>query len=223
MKCLAALDMDGTILKERSIDVLTSHCHLKKKLRTIDTKYRNLKEYQKSEKIARFFKGYRANQLLEIFRTIPLNDGTIELINYLKQNDFLVAIISDSYTFLIEDLARRLKIEHFFGNVLEAKEGIFTGKMRMPWWGGSQDCDDHSVCKLGVIKKLVKENNVSESCILAVGDSDADYCMLEYAKFAVAYGTKGRKLDKIPNIIRSNDFHEVLAIFKTKLQNLMIQ
>ena len=44
MKCLAALDMDGTILKERTIDVLTSYFHIDEKLRDIDIKYKNLEE-----------------------------------------------------------------------------------------------------------------------------------------------------------------------------------
>jgi HAD superfamily phosphoserine phosphatase-like hydrolase len=217
MKCLAALDMDGTILKERSIDVLTSYFHLEEKLRNIDTKYKNLKEYQKSEKIARLFKGFKVNQLLEVFRRIPLNDGIKDIVNYLKQNDFLITIISDSYTVLIKDLAKRLEIENFFGNILQVKADFFTGRILMPWRGRSKDCDDHSVCKLAVIKKIVKEKNISESCILAIGDSDADYCMLKHAKIAVAYGTRGKKLDKIPNIIRSSNFIEILDDLKTRL------
>ena len=148
-----------------------------------------------------------------------MNDGIKEILNYLKQNDFLIAIISNSYTFLIEDLAKRLEIEYFFGNVLEVKEDFFTGRIIMPWKRVIKDCEYHSICKLAVIKKIMKGKNISESCILAIGDSDADYCMLAYAKIAVAYGNKGKELDKIPNIIRSNNFHEIFNILKVKLKD----
>ncbi|MHA1145405.1 MAG: HAD family hydrolase [Candidatus Helarchaeota archaeon] len=221
MSWLAAIDMDGTILKDRTIDVLARTLKFEEKLAEIDTKYKDLNESEKSERIATFFKGFQASRILEIFRKIPLSNGIEELINYLNQKKFIVSIVTNSYTFLAEDLAKRIGIKRVFGNVLEVKNGIITGKITMPLnWAKTKDCKCHSICKFTVVKEFAEENNIPNSRILAIGDSENDYCMLKLAQIAVAYRSKSKRLKKIPNIIISDDFHDVLNILKEKLEKI---
>lgn len=218
MTWFAALDMDGTILKLRTIDVLVKNLQIEDRLVEIDTKYKHLKEFEKAEKIAEFFKGYKPQKLLNIFRKVPLSEGIEEIIEFFKQKKFLIAIVTNSYTYLAQDLADRLGIEHVFGNELEVKDGILTGKVTMPLNWADEDCICHSICKITVVKDFAEENGISKSRVLAIGDSVNDYCMLRYAKIAVAYRNKSKKIRSIPNIIVSDDFKEVLSIIRTRIE-----
>ena len=216
-KWFAAIDMDGTILKERTVDVLVKHYNIEEKLREIDTKYRNLKEYKKSEKIATFLKGFKSVEMLDVFRKIPLNDGIKEIIDFLLNRDYLVAIVTNSYTFLANDLAKRIGINNIFGNELEIKNGFVTGKILMPLNWADKDCQCHSICKITIVKEFAERNKIPQSRILAIGDSGNDYCMLKYAQIAVAYRTTANLLNSIPNVIKANNFHDVLPLLQKKM------
>jgi len=217
-KGLAAFDMDGTILKERTIDVLTKKFNLTNKLKEIDTKYKDYKEYKKAEMIAEFFKGYKAQDLLDEFRKIQVSDGIEEVIQFLKSKNFLLVIITNSYTFLAEDLAKRLGFMMCFGNKLEIKDGIITGKIEMPLNWAKQNCKEHSICKFNILKDLIEKFNFKKENVIAIGDSENDYCMLEYAGIAIAYNTQSKKLKSIPEVISSNNFFEILTILKHKIK-----
>jgi phosphoserine phosphatase len=214
---LAALDMDGTIIQKRTVDVLTEKFGMKVRLKRFDGKFGHLKEYQKADKIAEFFKGFKRKDLLNEFNKIPLSYGIEELIAFLKRKKFIIVIITNSYKFLASEIANRLGIKLFYGNVLEDIDGILTGKILMPLGWAKKDCKCHSICKFTVVQDLARKYNIKESNVLAIGDSENDYCMLKLAGIAVSYNNKSKLLRKIPNIIVSNNFYEVLSKLKERI------
>jgi len=93
---IAILDMDGTILRKRSIDVLCKSLGLSRELLKIDRVSRSLPAFRVGEEIAKFFKGQSKRRLEEIFDTIPLSDGVNSFLEFLGRKQFLIAIATDS-------------------------------------------------------------------------------------------------------------------------------
>lgn len=222
MRGLAVFDMDGTLLVERTIDILTEELELKEELKKIDEKSKTLPAWKVSLEIAKMFKNYRASRLIEIFdRRAKIREGTFQLVSFFKKMEFMTAIISDSYTFLIERLARKLKIDEIRGNELEIKDGLITGNLIMPLgWQKVSNCKEHSICKLNALISLSKKANIPLDRTIAFGDTEGDFCMLSQAKIGVAVDPKGLKIREVANIICEKDFINCLDKISEMVQNI---
>ena len=62
---LALLDVDGTVLSKRSIDVLCERFGFAPELTRIDLEFRNAPRYVVTQKIAALFSGKKRNDLEE--------------------------------------------------------------------------------------------------------------------------------------------------------------
>ena len=132
VRALAVLDMDGTLLQSRSIDVLCQKFGLETKLREIDSRSELLEGYEVSEAIAQLFTGMRTSDLEMAFDTIKVVRGAKEFIDLLRRSKFSTAIVTDSYTFLASRLAEKLAVDIVWGNKLEILDGVITGRIIMP-------------------------------------------------------------------------------------------
>jgi HAD superfamily phosphoserine phosphatase-like hydrolase len=220
MKWLAVLDMDGTILEQRTVDVLSERLGLATRLRQIDEKSKSLKAYEVSARIAMLFSGIRASKMKEIFETIPTVNGAEEFIGFLKSRSFITAVVTDSYTFLASTLAQKLNIDVVRGNELEIVRDIVTGRIAMPLgWEHEEkeNCQKKAICKLHVMKSLVKKHSIKRNRTLAVGDSEADLCMLQEARIGVAFRPKDKSIIKVADVVIRSDFCALSAWLKTFL------
>ncbi len=217
MKWLAVLDMDGTILEERTVDVLCRELGLTERLRRIDELSKSLKAFEVSAKIARLFKGVKVSKMKKAFQTIPTVEGTKEFIDFLRSNNFLTAIVTDSYTFLASELAQRLRIDTAIGNQLETVNDTLTGKITMPLgWEqeGRKNCQEKAVCKLHVMNALIRKYSVPKSNTMAVGDSQADSCILQRARIGVAFRPKDAAITDVADVVIQTDFFDLINWLK---------
>lgn len=220
MKRLAVMDMDGTLLEARTVDVLCEEFGLVDELEDIDRQADCLESYEVSEAIARLFSGLRASELGRAFDGIAVVNGAREFIHFLKSNGFMTAIITDSYVFLASRLAERLSVERVWGNELEIVDGTVTGRMRMPLgWEKLTGCQKKSVCKLHAMYELAKEYSVERSETLAVGDSKSDLCMVENAAIGVAFRPKDQEIIKVVDIVVYTDFFKLIERLKPFLES----
>lgn len=186
---LALFDMDGTLIKEKGIFVIA------KRLGFYDDLVRIFNDdkidfYEKSIEIAKLSKGFREDEYIAIFRTIPYNDNAEKVIRELKRRDIKTAIVTDSYKLLADDLKNRLGIDYAFGNNLIARDGVFTGEieihnkeLRREEVSGRT----YSICKSHVLEELCGELNVSLDDSIAVGDGRIDMGMIKKAGLGIAY------------------------------------
>jgi len=215
VKALAVLDMDGTLLESRSIDVLCQKFGLETKLRDIDSRDDFLEDYKVSEAIAQLFARMRASDLEKVFDGISIVNGAKEFIDFLTERNFLTAIITDSYTFLASRLAEKLGINIVWGNKLEIVNGIITGRILMPLgWQKQKNCHKKAVCKLHAMYKLAQKNDVGMDKTLAIGDSKSDFCMIERAAIGVAFRPKDSGIVKIADLMVYGDFFELVDKLK---------
>ena len=222
MKWLAILDMDGTLLERRTVDVLCEKLGLTDRLMEIDRKFKSMDGYRVSERIAELFSGVKASKLEAIFDTIALVRGAKEFIDFLKPREFVTAIITDSYVFLASRLARKLGIDTIKGNKLELVEEVLTGKIVMPlgWKEENQEnCQRKAVCKLHAMNDLMREYQIQDNRSLAIGDSESDYCMIKKARIGVALRPKDKFITEVSNVVIRTDFYDVITWLKDFLDS----
>ena len=223
MRWLAVLDMDGTILERRTVDVFCEKLGLTERLMEIDRKSKLIDAHRVSERIAELFSGIEASRLEAIFDTITLVRGTKDFVNFLKPRDFVTAIVTDSYVFLASRLARKLGIDEVEGNKLEIVNGILTGKISMPlgWEEEKQEkCQRKAICKLHTMNNLIRKYQIQDNRTLAVGDSESDLCMIKKARVGVAFRPKDNSVIEASNVVIRTDFHDLIEWLKDFLDSL---
>lgn len=222
MKWLAILDMDGTILQRRTIDVLCEKLGLTDELMEIDGNSELIDSFRVSARIAELFSGIEASRLEAIFDTIALARGVEDFIGFLKSRDFVTAIVTDSYVSLASRLARKLCMDEVKGNKLESVGGVLTGKIAMPigWEEEKQaNCQRKAVCKLHAMNDLMKEYEIKDNRTLAVGDSESDFCVIRRARIGVAFKPKHNSIAKVSNVIIRTDFYDLIEWLKDFLDS----
>ncbi len=217
MKLLAVLDMDGTILECRAIDVLCEKLHLTEKLREIDEQSKFMNDYAVNLRIAKLFRGLKASNMAEIFDTIKTVKGAREFVDFLKSRDFVTAIVTDSYTFLAARLASKLGVETVKGNQLGIVDGTITGKIVAPLGfkeGENTRCPTKAICKLQVMNDLCREYSIRDNQTLAVGDTQSDSLIVEKARIGVAFRPKDAALTKVATVVVHTDFFDLIQFLK---------
>jgi len=214
-KALAVLDMDGTLLNSRSIDILCQKFGLQTQLREIDRRSDFIEDYKVSEDIAQLFTGMKASDLQRAFDGISVVHGANEFIDFLKERKFLTAIVTDSYTFLASRLAEKLGIDIVSGNKMEIVGGIITGRITMPLgWKKQENCQKKAVCKLNAMYEIAQKHEIGMDKTLAIGDSRGDFCMIERAALGVAFRPKDSEIVKIADLVVYGDFFELVDKLK---------
>jgi len=215
VRALAVLDMDGTLLESRSIDVLCQRFGLEAKIGEIDRRSESLHGYEVSEAVAQLFAGMRTSDLEMAFDSIKIVSGAKEFICLLRRSRFLTAIVTDSYTFLASSLAEKLAIDMALGNNLESVNGVITGRIIMPLgWEKKENCQKKAVCKLHAMYKLAQKNEIGMDNTLAIGDSKSDFCMIERAAIGVAFRPKDPEVARIADLVVHKDFFELAEKLK---------
>jgi HAD superfamily phosphoserine phosphatase-like hydrolase len=214
MRWLAVLDMDGTLLERRTVDVLCDELGLTHRLAEIDENSKVMNAYEVSAEISKLFSGMKASTLEAIFDTMLCVEGAQRFIDFLKSRNFVTAIVTDSYTFLASRLAGKLSIDAVRGNELEQINGVITGRIAMPlgWKVEKQnDCQKKAVCKLHAMKDLIKKYSISGTRTLAVGDSHTDLCVIRNARIGVAFRPKDDSIVEAADIVVQTDFCELIG------------
>ncbi len=218
----AILDMDGTLLVKRSIDFFCESFGLEDELKKIDKLSKDLPAYKITEKIAELLAGKSKQDLLDIFKTMPLSPGSEDFIDFLRKKNFYISIATDSYQFLADYLAKKLKIDQAYGNILQFNKNIITGRVLTPLRCLKiPECKEFSVCKLWFLRELKSKIGGINVCI---GDGDSDFCAFTEADISIAYRPRSDKLRKIANF-EIFDFYDAIRIIDMELgkRNLSIK
>ena len=210
---LVLFDMDGTLLKKRSIFVFSEKKGFKAKL--VKIMMSEMEPYQKSVEIAGLLQGFEVPELLDIFRNIPLQDDVEEVLDGLKRNLVKTAVVTDSYQFLADDLKNRLGLNYAFANYLEIRNNVITGRLVAHNKGMRKDFINnkvYSICKEEVLENLCDDLKISVEEAIAVGDGDIDAGMVKKAGLGVAFN--GSSLLKKHADVCTNTLKTVLQYVK---------
>ncbi|MGP3668003.1 MAG: HAD family hydrolase [Candidatus Bathyarchaeota archaeon] len=218
MSRLVAFDMDGTLLNGRVIYTIGRKLGFTSEIEKIAKSSKI--PYERSRKIAKLLRGLTVYEFTEIVKAIPLMKGAAETVKLLRDKNYKVGIISDSYTLATEIVARRLKMDFHVANMLEVKSGVITGFLKMPMGWEKIDCYcKQSVCKRYHLISLAKEYNLNLSKTVAIGDSIADLCMLESAGIGILFNPKDNNIPKnvVSYVIQGKDLQAILDYLNTHM------
>jgi HAD superfamily phosphoserine phosphatase-like hydrolase len=112
-------------------------------------------------KIYALFRGVSLEDLLRVFRDVPVVHGAVDVFHALKKAGYKTALISSGLpTFLVRDLAERLGADHAVGLELEINAGLLTGRI-----GGEALEPDGKATLLQSL--LIQEDAVSAYMVVA--------------------------------------------------------
>lgn len=190
---LVAFDMDGTLLDGRLVFALADRYNAREEVMSIMSSS-DMHGYEKSNAIARLWKGLSKDDVIEALSSIPLSINAREAVDALKGYGYVVGIISDSYDVAVEHLASMLGMDFGIANMLvydDDNDGKLTGELLMPLGWERINCSCmNSVCKRFHLESIASRVGVRRECTVAVGDGDNDICMLEHACVSIAYKPK---------------------------------
>jgi phosphoserine phosphatase len=197
-------DMDGTLLNGRTIQKFAEKKGFKNELNNLINS--NKKFYEITIEIAKLLKDMKEEELLEIFREIPLQKNVEKIIKYLKKFNIKTAIVTDSYEFVANDLRKKLSIDYVFANTLLSKNGIFNGKIKIHNIKKIKDPinnEVYSICKSCIMENLCKKLNISLDEVMAVGDGIVDIGMINKSGIGIAFNASN-KVNKHANVTTNN-------------------
>ena len=176
---LIAFDLEGTLVKS-----VSSWVELHKRFGT----WEKGKEYAElffsgkidyvkwAELDASLWRGHTREEIMEWANSVEYMDGAKELIEFLRTNDFRIAILSSGLMCLAERIAGELGVDYVFANELVFDEnGVVTGKVKPLVDFKSK----------GVILRGLK-NELRPELTVAVGDGYNDLSMFREADVSIA-------------------------------------
>ncbi len=176
---LIAFDLEGTLVKS-----VSSWVELHKRFGTwgkgkeyAELFFSGKIDYGKwAELDSSLWKGHTRDEIIEWANSVEYMDGAEELIEFLRRDDFKVAILSSGLMCLAGRIARELGVDYVFANELVFDEnGVVTGKV-------NPLVDFKS--KGAILRELKEE--LKPELTVAVGDGYNDVSMFREADVAIA-------------------------------------
>jgi len=145
----------------------------------------------------------------ETAKETGLEKGIHELLDYCKENDIALIVVSDGFDVYIDDVLSRNNLSDL--PVYCNKTVFSNGRMEIKHPFGSDECDFCGHCKDKTLDMLVDENDY----VIYVGDGNSDFCAamkadVVFAKNELLDFCKKRKLF----YFEFRDFFDVLNFLK---------
>lgn len=207
LKKIAIIDMDNTLLRQSFIHTASEKFGFKRELLEVLSAQSN--PFIRTKQIARLLKGYNISELLKVVDEIPVTQHTVELIARLKENGFIVGIMSDSYDCITTHLKNQYGFDFSLGNELEFSKSVATGEVKIPsfYLPHADSICNHEYCKSHALVHLCRKFNVPVADSLAIGDSENDICLIRKSGIGVSFCSNNQLLNSIADfVIREPDF-----------------
>jgi HAD superfamily phosphoserine phosphatase-like hydrolase len=158
--------------------------------------------------VFRPLKGFRIDELLQIFRQIPLVPGMKLVFEKIRSDGCRTALISSGLpTLVVKDLALTLNADKAFGFELEVRNGVFTGEI----WGDVIERDG----KLLVLRKLLQtEKLTAKDCVVIADDRNNASIMLPEA-LKIGYNPDFAVRMKADHVVVGRP-HEILSLMNSE-------
>ena len=208
---LAAFDMDGTLIQGRLVFALADKFGLSEKVRSIQSRPQ-IAGHEQTKAIAALFAGLTTKDLESAIASIPFTKNSERTVATLKERDYKIGIISDSYTIAAGFVADRLNLDFVMANKLHILDDKIIGKVDMPLGWDRIGCFCKiSVCKRYHLEKSARQFGVPIENTLAVGDTKSDICMIQRAGVGIAFTPKDEELKRAcSKVVTEPDLLKVL-------------
>lgn len=210
---MAIFDMDDTILKGRFIDTCAKQFRFTAKLE--DLREQEIDPVILTKRIALLLKGRTIDELLNVAHSIEMISDIKDVVKALKQKNYKVGIISNSYTLITNYVIKNIEADFSLAFQLEIFDGKASGEVNTPsyFFTSPESICGHAYCKTNALQYACEKYNVQLRNCIVVGDGKDDRCMIGHAGKGIAFCTKDELLRNIAKKeIDENSFESLLAL-----------
>jgi phosphoserine phosphatase len=208
---MVIFDMDNTILLGRFIDVCAKKFGFYPQLE--DLRNTEPDPIILTKRISLMLKGRTMDELLGIASSIEMVPDIKDVVNELKQKDYIVGIISSSYTLITNYVKQNIGADFSLAHYLEFYEGRVSGEVNLPscFFGSPESICGHAYCKTNALQYACEKYNVLLKNCIVVGDSKEDRCIVAHGGKGVAFCTTDELLEKVAfKSIKEKSFDSLL-------------
>lgn len=210
-KKIAILDMDNTLTRGSFIRTAAQVFGFSVELKEISRVQTN--PMVRTKHIAKLLRGKSLKELLDVADSIPSTPNAKELVKHLKEQGYIVGIISDSYDFITNHLKNKLNADFSLANELEFSKSHATGEVKIPsfFFPHTHSICKHDYCKSHALTYICKHYEISLANTMMIGDGENDICLTDKASVGISFCSTDIALDKVADyIIKKPDFQEII-------------
>ncbi len=211
---LIAFDMDSTLINIECIDEIADAAGLKAEVAAITeaTMRGEIKDFKASlRRRVALLKGVSVDSMNEVYQhRLKLNPGAAELVHACKEAGMKVLLVSGGFTFFADRVQAELGIDYTRANVLEAENGLLTGKTVDQPWGDICDGEEKKKMLIETCAML----GINPLQAIAVGDGANDLPMMGVAGLSVAYHAKPKVREQAMVAINEGGLDRLLELLK---------
>lgn len=181
---LVVLDVDSTLIQNEVIDLLADECGCGDAVAVI-TASAMAGELDFATALTRrveLLAGLDEAAMQRAARRVALTPGARTFVRTLKRIGFKVAIVSGGFTFVTDQLAADLGVDHAFANELGLRNGRLTGAIVGPIVDRAR--------KAALLVQIAETEGIPLDQTIAVGDGANDLDMLAAAGLGIAFNAK---------------------------------
>lgn len=201
---LAVLDFDSTVMDGETIDFLARETGQEAAVASLtEAAMRGEMDFFGAlQQRVKLLKGLKESRLNEICHNLPLMPGAKELINALKERDYMVAIFSGGFRNATRHFKDIVGYDAEFSNTLHVENGILTGLV-----GGEMMFD---TSKGELLQRLQNLMGIDRSNTLVCGDGANDLSMFKHADTRIAFCAKPILREQATIIIEDKDLRNII-------------
>lgn len=184
---MVIFDLDNMLLQDKFIEACARHYNFRQALalvRQIDKDPLSLLRRE-----AAFLRNRTRRELMDLAASIAMVPDTKEVVAELKQRGYRVGIISDTYQFVTQLVARKIGADFELSYELVFIAESCTGELMIPsyfLYGKGSSCK-HPVCKTNALHYICREHKTRpEDCIVVAGNEN-NVCMVKHAGLGVSF------------------------------------
>ncbi|MFZ4284968.1 phosphoserine phosphatase SerB [Variovorax sp. HJSM1_2] len=209
---LIAFDMDSTLINIECIDEIADAVGLKAEVAAITeaTMRGEIADFKESlRRRVALLKGVSVSSMEQVYRErLQLNPGAARLVETCQAAGLKVLLVSGGFTFFTDRLRDLLKINFTRSNVLEAENGVLTGRVVDQAWG--------DICDGAEKRKMLLETcnalGLTPQQAIAMGDGANDLPMMGAAGLSVAYHAKPKVREQAMIAINTGGLDRLLEV-----------
>jgi phosphoserine phosphatase len=208
---LVVFDLDSTLLCDNFIEICACRYNFRQALalvRQIDNDVVSL-----TRRVSSFLKDRSKTELVELAESIPMVPHITSVVNELRNRHYHIGIITDTYQFVSQIVARRIGADFELSNELVFMAGRATGEVLIPsyfHYNNESTCK-HQVCKTNALSYICRQYQVRPEDCIVVGPNEGNECILKNAGRGLNPGKAAEKEEMMPGKLREDgSFSELL-------------
>ncbi len=207
-RALAVFDCDSTLIRQEIIDELGRLAGKEKEIAAItcEAMHGRIDYTEALRARVREFRGMPLEKIKSVAHGVEFRENYLHTLGALKKKGFALALITGSFSNVIDELRERGMLEPFdfvFANELMVENGVATGEVHVRVGSGD---------KGRLLAKLQEELGILPRDTMAVGDGSTDIEMFKLARVSVAFNGKPVVREAATHRAEGDDFSKILEI-----------